>query len=87
MHIHVVDLLEDVNHSANEEAKMSSSNKRMRLLGTLLQEPQVRESHFSISSFFLFFFCFFFQLFIQLKFLILLFIQYFLFFKLFIQII
>lgn len=41
MTIHVVDLLEDLNPSINEESKVSSVNQRMRLLGTLLQQPQL----------------------------------------------
>lgn len=53
MTIHVVDLLEDLNPSINEESKVSSVNQRMRLLGTLLQQPQVWQSTFSLSLFFL----------------------------------
>ncbi|XP_008217932.1 bifunctional coenzyme A synthase [Nasonia vitripennis] len=37
--IHVVKLLEDSNHQEHEEAKISSSNHRMRLLGTRLKKP------------------------------------------------
>lgn len=64
MTIHVVDLLEDLNPSINEESKVSSVNQRMRLLGTLLQQPQVWQSTFSLSLFFLnCYFSFFFTLF------------------------
>ena len=37
--IHVVKLVEDSNHQEHEEIKISSSNHRMRLLGTRLKEP------------------------------------------------
>lgn len=39
---YVIDLVEEVELLANEEAKISSSNKRKRLLGTVIREPQVR---------------------------------------------
>ncbi|XP_043282731.1 bifunctional coenzyme A synthase [Venturia canescens] len=38
LEIHVVKLAEDLNHGEHEEAKISSSNQRMRLLGTRLKE-------------------------------------------------
>ncbi|XP_018392343.1 PREDICTED: bifunctional coenzyme A synthase [Cyphomyrmex costatus] len=38
--IHVVELAADEDHKEHEEAKISSSNHRMRLLGTLLQDPR-----------------------------------------------
>lgn len=38
--IHVVKLAEDSNHGDHEEAKISSSNQRIRLLGTRLKKPQ-----------------------------------------------
>ncbi|XP_022109197.1 bifunctional coenzyme A synthase-like isoform X2 [Acanthaster planci] len=37
--IHEIPLVEDIKHAAHEEAKISSSSQRMRLLGTLLKEP------------------------------------------------
>lgn len=37
--IHVVKLLEDSNHREHEEAKISSSNHRIRLLGKRLKKP------------------------------------------------
>lgn len=37
--IHIVKLIEDTNHQENEEAKISSSNNRIRLLGTRLKQP------------------------------------------------
>lgn len=44
MDIHVVELLEDANHLVGEEEKISSSNERKRLLGTLLHKPQISNS-------------------------------------------
>jgi len=37
--IHVVELADDEDHEKHEEAKISSSNHRMRLLGTRLKDP------------------------------------------------
>ncbi|XP_038045164.1 LOW QUALITY PROTEIN: bifunctional coenzyme A synthase-like [Patiria miniata] len=37
--IHEISLVEDINHAAHEEAKISSSTQRIRLLGTLLKQP------------------------------------------------
>ncbi|XP_071498200.1 bifunctional coenzyme A synthase-like [Diadema antillarum] len=39
--IHVIDLVQDKNHAEYEEAKVSSSSTRARLLGKLLKEPKV----------------------------------------------
>ncbi|XP_015116701.1 bifunctional coenzyme A synthase [Diachasma alloeum] len=39
--IHVVKLAEDMGHSEHEESKISSSNQRIRLLGTRLKEPDL----------------------------------------------
>lgn len=39
--MHVIDLAHDDQHSSEEEAKLSSSNQRMRLLGTILRPPKV----------------------------------------------
>ncbi|XP_011308959.1 bifunctional coenzyme A synthase [Fopius arisanus] len=39
--VHVVQLAEDGGHSDHEEAKISSSNQRIRLLGTRLKEPNL----------------------------------------------
>lgn len=38
---YVIGLAADAQQSSEEEAKVSSSNKRMRLLGTLLRPPVV----------------------------------------------
>ena len=37
--IHVVKLMQDINYDEHEESKISSSNQRIRLLGTRLREP------------------------------------------------
>lgn len=37
--IHVVKLINDENHKKHEESKVSSSNQRIRLLGTKLKAP------------------------------------------------
>lgn len=37
--VHVVELASDENYNEHEEAKISSSNHRIRLLGTRLQPP------------------------------------------------
>ncbi|XP_038045160.1 uncharacterized protein LOC119719735 [Patiria miniata] len=37
--VHEISLVEDINHAAHEEAKISSSTQRIRLLGTLLKQP------------------------------------------------
>ena len=44
MEIHVIGLIDDhqSNDTAHDELKVSSSNQRKRLLGTLLREPYVR---------------------------------------------
>ncbi|XP_011494595.1 PREDICTED: bifunctional coenzyme A synthase-like [Ceratosolen solmsi marchali] len=39
--IHVIKLVEDVNHQEHEKTKISSSNQRMRLLGVRLKEPNI----------------------------------------------
>lgn len=39
--IHVVDLVSDGNSTDEEEKKISSSNQRMRLLGTRIKNPAV----------------------------------------------
>ncbi|XP_003486629.1 bifunctional coenzyme A synthase [Bombus impatiens] len=39
--IHVVKLINDENHKKHEESKVSSSNQRIRLLGTKLKAPQI----------------------------------------------
>ncbi|XP_076658129.1 bifunctional Phosphopantetheine adenylyltransferase - Dephospho-CoA kinase [Halictus rubicundus] len=39
--IHVVQLLKDNDHKEHEESKISSSNNRIRLLGTRLQPPRI----------------------------------------------
>lgn len=36
-----IDLVQDLNHGQEEEDKLSSSNARMRLLGTYMKEPEV----------------------------------------------
>ncbi|XP_014205751.1 bifunctional coenzyme A synthase-like [Copidosoma floridanum] len=41
--IHVVKLAEDPDHNEHEEVKISSSNNRMRLLGTRLKQPNRTE--------------------------------------------
>lgn len=41
---YVIGLAEDVQHSAEEETKVSSSNQRMRLLGTVLRPPVVSKN-------------------------------------------
>ncbi|CAL7935219.1 unnamed protein product [Xylocopa violacea] len=41
--IHVVKLVSDENHRAHEESKISSSNQRMRLLGTKLRPPRIED--------------------------------------------
>ncbi|XP_064613694.1 bifunctional coenzyme A synthase-like isoform X2 [Liolophura sinensis] len=38
--IHVIDLIEDLHHSPEEEVKISSSSARKRLLGTLIKDPE-----------------------------------------------
>ncbi|KAK0170675.1 hypothetical protein PV328_008498 [Microctonus aethiopoides] len=40
--IKVIKLVEDTHHNENEEMKISSSNARIRLLGTRLKEPDIR---------------------------------------------
>lgn len=40
--LYEIQLMKDPDHSQNEEEKISSSSLRQRLLGTLLQPPQVR---------------------------------------------
>ena len=37
--VHVVKIMQDQNHDEHEEPKISSSNQRIRLLGTRLREP------------------------------------------------
>ncbi|XP_038045169.1 bifunctional coenzyme A synthase-like, partial [Patiria miniata] len=37
--VHEISLVEDINHAAHEEAKISSSTQRLGLLGTLLKQP------------------------------------------------
>ncbi|CAD1473918.1 unnamed protein product, partial [Heterotrigona itama] len=39
--IHVVKLISEENHKSHEESKISSSNQRIRLLGTKLRTPQI----------------------------------------------
>lgn len=40
--VHCIELANDSQHSIpEEEAKVSSSNKRMRVLGTLIKKPKV----------------------------------------------
>ncbi|XP_038044730.1 uncharacterized protein LOC119719373 [Patiria miniata] len=39
--VHEISLVEDINHAAHEEAKISSSTQRIGLLGTLLKQPTV----------------------------------------------
>jgi len=41
LEIHAVELIEDLNVDAGDEEKVSSSNQRRRLLGTLLKRPYV----------------------------------------------
>merc|ERR1712179_297513 len=41
---HVINLVEDTCHSNEEEAKVSSSSGRMRLLGTLLRPPTLKDN-------------------------------------------
>lgn len=37
--VHIVKLIHDQDHKNHEESKMSSSNQRIRLLGTKLRAP------------------------------------------------
>lgn len=39
--VHSIDIVPDQNHAKHEEAKVSSSSTRARLLGKLLQPPKV----------------------------------------------
>lgn len=39
LEVHVVKLIQDTNYDEHEEAKISSSNHRIRLLGTRLKQP------------------------------------------------
>ncbi|KAG7188212.1 hypothetical protein KM043_016082 [Ampulex compressa] len=41
--IHVVKLMKDEQHREHEESKISSSNHRIRLLGTRLQPPRIKD--------------------------------------------
>ncbi len=51
LEVHTIGLVADEHHSAEEEAKISSSSGRMRLLGTLLQEAVVsRMEHWTPGS-------------------------------------
>ena len=47
--IHVIDLVPDNDHAEHEEAKVSSSSTRARLLGRLLREPKVGHFNFTLS--------------------------------------
>lgn len=50
--IHIVKLIKDENHREHEEDKISSTNSRIRLLGTRLRPP-VRIEHSVVKSFFI----------------------------------
>ena len=41
LHVHSVELIPDIKLDEEEEDKVSSSNDRLRLLGTLLSIPEV----------------------------------------------
>ncbi|XP_033639495.1 bifunctional coenzyme A synthase-like [Asterias rubens] len=41
--VHEIPLIEDINHAANEETKISSSSQRIRRLGTLLKTPETKD--------------------------------------------
>lgn len=47
LEIHVVELIKDSNTDDGDEDKVSSSNSRRHLLGTLLKQPYVMKTSFN----------------------------------------